>query len=152
EGQGLRYQFKAGEKLGYTVEVATRIENRAPGRTSTTDMTQQIELTWEVGRVGADGRATITQTVGRIRFKAESAGAVVMEHDTKTPGEPPSAPDGSDPKASASFASRERIVRRLNALVGARLSATIDAQGRIANIRLLEREGGGGAAPAGDWA
>jgi hypothetical protein len=127
-----RYRFKEGEKLGYVAEVATRIETSAHGQTNVARMTQLIDLTWEVGRVDADGKATFTQTVTRVRFRAETPRQTV-EYDTSCGTAP------EDPQARG-------IAARLDAVVGARISAAIDARGQVSNIRLVERSDGGTAA------
>ena len=44
-------------------------------------MTQLIDLTWEVGGVNADGKATIQQTIGPVRFKAVTP-RETAEYDT----------------------------------------------------------------------
>jgi len=143
-----RYRFKEGDKLAYVVEATTRIETIGFGRTNTAVMSQLIDLTWVVERVDAAGKATITQTIERIQLKARTPDST-MTHDTKSPP-PPALSETTDPRQREAIAARQRIVERLNGVVGARLSATIDAQGRIADIRLVERAGGGGTA-ASDW-
>jgi hypothetical protein len=137
DGAAPRYRFKQGEKLAYVVEVATRIETTAYGRTNTAEMTQLIDLTWEVGGVDAEGKATITQTIDRVRFKAVTP-RETAEYDTRG-GTAPEEPHV------------KRIAARLDAVVGARLRATIDARGGLADIRLVGKPGGGRAAPAADW-
>ena len=64
-----RYRFKAGEKFAYVVEATTQIETTGQGLRNTATMSQLIDLTWEVSRVDADGKATITQTIERIRSR-----------------------------------------------------------------------------------
>src|SRR5262249_35795311 len=75
----------------------------------------------------------------RIRLKAVTPNST-MTHDTKNP-------QGTAP-ARADDPSRQRIVERLNGVVGARLGASIDSQGRIAAIRLIERAGSGAGTPS----
>lgn len=132
-----RYRFKQGEKLAYVVEATTKIETTGYGRTNTATMTQLIDLTWEVGAVDAEGKAAITQTIDRIRFKAvtprESAA-----YDTQGGAEP------ADPHV-------KRIADRLNAVVGGRIRADLDARGGLADIRLIGRAGAGQANSADSW-
>jgi hypothetical protein len=132
-----RYRFKDGEKVAYVVEVTTKIETSSNGRTNVAQMTQLIDLTWEVSGVDADGKATITQTVGRVRFKAvtprESA-----EYDTSSGVAP------EEPRVKG-------IAARLDAVVGARIRATIDARGELTDVRLVEKAGGGRGEPASEW-
>jgi hypothetical protein len=126
------YRFKLGEKLAYVAEVTTRIETRVGGQSNAAQMSQLIDLTWEVASVGGDGRATITQTVKRVRFKGVTSRRTV-EYDTSSGAAP------EDPQARG-------IATRLDAVVGARISATIDERGHVGEIRLIERQGGGAAA------
>ncbi len=130
-----RYKFTKDEKLAYVVEATTRIETSAYGRTNTAEMTQLIDLTWEVGAVDGEGKATITQTIDRVRFKAVTP-REAAEYDTRG-GTPPEEPHV------------KRIAARLDAVVGGRIRATIDARGGLADIRLVARPGGGHPAP--DW-
>jgi hypothetical protein len=132
-----RYRFKQGDKLAYVVEVSTKIETSAYGRTNTAEMTQVIDLTWEVGAVDAEGKATITQTIDRVRFKAVTP-RETAEYDTKGGTEP------EDPHV-------KRIAARLDAVVGGRIRASIDARGGLADIRLIGRAGAGHAVPVADW-
>ena len=143
----LRYRFKQGEKLAYVVEATTRIDTIGLGRSNSATMSQFIDLTWEVSRVDGDGKATITQTIERIRFMAATPGGT-MSHDTKDP--PSSATEPSDPqmRKRTSPGSASSSGSTPSSALG--LSATIDPQGRIADIRLVERAGGG-VGPAGDW-
>jgi hypothetical protein len=129
--EAMRYHFTAGEKLAYVMEATTQIElSTAEGRSESV-MKQLIDLTWEVGRVDADGKATITQTVERIRLHVETPDGPI---DCDTRGD--AAPADSKAKAFAD---------RLNGMVGARLSATIDARGRLADIRFVGGAGRAGA-------
>jgi len=124
-----RYRFRAGEKFAYMVETTTQIETTGPNLRNTATMSQLIDLTWEVGRVDGDGKATITQTIERIRCKAVTPNST-LTHDTKKP-------QGGGASAGADNDSRRKIVERLNGVVGARLSASVDPQGRIDDIRLI---------------
>jgi hypothetical protein len=132
-----RYRFKQGDKLAYVVEASTKIETSANGRTNTAEMTQVIDLTWEVGAVDAEGKAAITQTIDRIRFKAVTP-RETAEYDTRS---------GAEPEAPHV----KKIAARLDAVVGGRIRASIDARGGLADIRLIGRAGAGRTVPAADW-
>jgi hypothetical protein len=130
-----RYRFTHGEKIAYVVEVTTQIETSALGRTNTAEMTQLIDLTWEVGAVDGEGKATITQTIDRVRFKAVTP-RETAEYDTR------GGTQQEDPHV-------KRIAARLDSVVGARLRATIDTRGGLADIRLIGRPGAHAA--SADW-
>jgi len=132
-----RYRFQVGEQLAYVVDVSTHIETSAFGQPNAAEMTQRIDLTWEVSRVDADGKATITQTVGRVRFKAVTP-RETAEYDTANGTAP------RDPQVKG-------IAARLDAVVGARISATIDSRGHLADVRLVEKAGGGRLPPRAEW-
>jgi hypothetical protein len=125
-----RYRFKEGERIAFVAEATTTIDLSAPGRTSTSRMTQLIDITWQVGPVDADGKAAVTQTIERVRFKAAAPGETV-EYDTADG----KAPD--DPKA-------RRFADLLNAQVGARLGVTIDPQGQFADFKAPGKAAGAG--------
>ncbi len=131
-----RYRFNKGEKLAYVVEVNTRIETSASGRTNTAEMAQLIDMTWEVGAVDGEGKAVITQTIDRVRFKAVTPHETA-EYDTQ---------GGTAPED----AHVKRIAARLDAVVGARIRASIDARGGLADIRLIGKGHAGAAAEWGD--
>lgn len=130
EGAAPRYRFKEGEKLAFVAEATTRIDISASGRTSASQMTQLIDITWQMGKVDGDGRAAVTQTIDRIRFKAVTPRETV-EYDTRDG----KAPD--DPRAKV-------FANMLNALVGGRLSMTIDPRGQFTDFKVLARVGAGG--------
>jgi hypothetical protein len=132
-----RYRFTAGEKLVFVAQATTKIDISAGGRASASQMTQLIDVTWQVDRVDADGRATVTQTIDRIRFSARTTDETV-EYDTAGGGR---APD--NPKARA-------LVTLLDALVGGRLSLTIDARGQFGDFKVLGPAPGGSANPSSE--
>jgi hypothetical protein len=132
-----RYRFQEGEKLAYVVDVSTHITTSAFGQTNTADMTQRIDLSWEVGLVDADGNARITQTVERIRFKAVTP-KETAEYDTGNETAT------RDPRVKG-------IAARLDAVVGARISARIDPRGHLSDVRLVEKAGTSRPVAPGEW-
>jgi hypothetical protein len=124
----LRYHFKEGENIAFVAEATTTIDVSASGRTTTSRMTQLIDITWHVGRVDADGKAAVTQTIDRIRFKAVTPKETV-EYDTAD-GKAPDDPDA------------RRLTDLINSRVGVRLGLTMDAKGQFADFKAPARAGG----------
>jgi hypothetical protein len=129
------YRFKEGEKIAFVAEATTTVDVCSPGRTTTSRMTQLIDITWQVGRVDADGRAAVTQTIERIRFKATAPGKAV-EYDTAD-RKPPDDPDA-------------RVLAGLiDSQGGARLGVTIDPQGQFTDFEVPGTAAGAAPAEAG---
>jgi hypothetical protein len=78
----LRYKFKEGEKLHFVTEVKSTVEGGLLGDSAKVDITQMIDVTWEITKVDKDGRATVTSTLDRVRFSGTTP-AGKHSYDTK---------------------------------------------------------------------
>ncbi len=78
----LRWKFENGEKLDYNmVQDMTMAMEGGPVGKMETKMRQQMEMTWDVQQVNADGSAVIRQTFDRVRMKMTTPGGEI-NYDT----------------------------------------------------------------------
>src|SRR5262249_43159562 len=115
----LRYKFKKGEKLNYVFEQKITTTSALGGRDFVTNMTQTIDLAWNIMDVDADGKAKMTQAFSRIRFSMDGPLGKV-EYDSKEDREP------QGPLAKA-------IVPTFRALAGSEIGLTMDPLGKISD-------------------
>lgn len=120
----LRWKFQPGEKLHYQMQQDTTIRSAAAARTDKTAIAQTIDLTWTVTAVAADGVATMTQTIDRMRMKATTPEGV-MEVD--------SASDAIDGPLAQS------MVPIFKALIGAEFTLKMTPTGRIRDVEVPAR-------------
>jgi hypothetical protein len=87
-GESLRWKFKPGEVLHYTMDQKTATLAKLPGgQEIKTSLNQTIEMTWTVKSVAEGGAAEVVQTIDRIRDQVEApVGSFV--YDSKDPKEP----------------------------------------------------------------
>lgn len=137
--EALRWKFKAGETLKYTMDQKTTTNMKAMGQEIKTTLNQTINLHWKVKNVSSEGVAELTQTIDRIRTKIEFPG-VPFEYDSdgdKAPEGPISA----------------LLVPLLKALVGAEFSFKMNGRGDLTDIKvppkLVEAISKAGPAAAG---
>ncbi len=78
----LRWKFEPGQVLHQTVVQDMKMTMVIRGRTIVTNMTQTMDVTWEIGAVDAQGTAEITQAFDRIQMKMTAAGAPGFEFDS----------------------------------------------------------------------
>jgi hypothetical protein len=121
DGEGaFRYRFKEGEKLKYVLT--------EKGAMSIAGMEFEsksvFDLTWQVTKVGKDGKVTITQTIDRVRMDID--GAVKISYDSKA------AKDPDDPVS-------KQIAEGLKIYVGASMILTVDGRGQIASLKFSEK-------------
>lgn len=87
-GASLRWKFKPGETLRYSMEQKTVAMTSLPGgQELKTSLIQTIEMTWAVKGVDDGGHGAIVQTIDRIRDQVEApVGSFV--YDSKEAKEP----------------------------------------------------------------
>lgn len=80
--QSLRWKFKAGDELHYTMVQKMDVTMTVAGQKISTPMTQVFDMTWQVQDVQPDGAAAIAQKVDSIVFKMDAPFGK-MEYDSK---------------------------------------------------------------------
>src|SRR5438477_481575 len=83
----LRYKFKEGDKLNYSMEQKMTMEVNFGGQKISMDMDLDMTMTWKVGDVDKDGKAKVTQTIDRVQVKMKHPTGG-FEYDSKDGKEP----------------------------------------------------------------
>ncbi|HMC89837.1 MAG TPA: DUF6263 family protein [Gemmataceae bacterium] len=121
----LRYKFKEGEKLHYNLEQKMKMEMNVAGQNVDMNMNQTVDMTWNVLAVDKDGKAKMTQSIDRIKFVMEGPMGKA-EFDSK---------DSKEPEGAIGQA----IGPIFKALAAAEFSLTMDAQGKISDVKLPQK-------------
>ncbi len=125
EDDSLRYKFKEGDKLTYQTEQLLKMEMNFGGEDVTVEVKLTMEMVMHVGKVDKDGKAAMTYTFNRIRMAVDSPGGKT-EVDTKNATDPEDAM-GKD------------LAKVLRLLAETEVKPTIDARGRLSNVKLSEK-------------
>ncbi len=121
-GASLRWKFQPGETLHYVMDQSAITSVKGGPQDIKTTTTQTIDMDWTVKEVGADGVASLTQTITRVRTKIESAFAT-FEYDSQAPKDP------EGPVAAG-------LLPMLKALVGAQFSFRMTPQGELSDVKV----------------
>jgi hypothetical protein len=133
----LRYRFKEGEKLNYLLEQKMKMKMTIQGRDITMDMTQTVNLSWNIQSVDKDGTAKMTQKFDRTRLSLNGPG-VQFDYDSK---------DGKVPEGRIGMA----MGPMLKAMGGLEITLTMDSSGRMKDVKVPDdfakavKQAGGGA-------
>jgi hypothetical protein len=122
----LRWKFKDGEVLHYSMEQKTVTNVKGMDRESKSTRSQTLDLIWKVNNVTSSGEAEITQRIDRVRFRVEGPPLMPFEFDS------------NNPKTDAENAFPE-IAQMLKAMAGAEFTFRIKPNGEIADIKFSEQ-------------
>ena len=132
----LRYKFKEGDKLNYSMEQKMNMEISIAGQNITMDMDLTVTMTWKVGEVDKDGKAKVTQSFDRVQVKMKHPQGG-FEFDSK---------DGKEPDDDVA----KKMIPILKAMAGADVTMTMDKRGQVADLQMsdklkeaLKKAGGG---------
>ena len=117
----LRWKLQPNQTLHYAIgqDVASNFElNGQPVRMS---VAQRLEVRWQVEAVDADGAATFSQTIDRIRIKVEQLDQPAVEYDSADKEEPQ-----GPVKVLASF---------FGLLVNQPIASKVNSQGEVLEFR-----------------
>ena len=118
----LRWKFKPGETLRYTMVQQTTQGMKAMGQDLKTSLNQTVDLHWSVKNVASDGVAELSQTIDRIRTKVEGPGSS-FEYDSQA---------GKDPEGQIA----SMLTPMLKALVGAEFTFKMNGRGELSDIKV----------------
>jgi len=121
----LRWKFKAGEKLAYTMDQKTVTSMKVMGQEIKTTLTQTINVHWDVKSLNSDGVANVSQTIDRFRTKIESP-FVPFEFDSN---------DKKDPDGPVATV----MVPLLRSMVGAEFSMKMHPKGELTDVKVPEK-------------
>lgn len=119
----LRWRFKPGEVLHYSIEQKMVSTARGMGQERKSSRSQTTDVTWTVNAVDADGRGDVTLRYERVRMRDE------------TPPFMPFVFDSADAKAGVQ-PGFEAQTQQLKAIVGTEVSFKIRPTGDIEDVRL----------------
>src|SRR5947209_537839 len=78
----LRYKFKEGEQLHYEMQQNMDMKMNIAGNDIAMKMHQQMDMTWKIAKVDADGKAQLAQRIDSIRMTMDTPMGKV-EYDSK---------------------------------------------------------------------
>jgi hypothetical protein len=120
--EALRWKFRAGETLRFSIEHKMSMTAKAMGTEHKSNQTQTVEMSWKVQSVDASGEAEITQRMDRIRLRVVSPPLMPLDFDSAT--------TKADPPGF------EAITRQVKALVGAEFTFKLKPDGEITDVKL----------------
>jgi hypothetical protein len=119
----LRWKFQKGQKLTYVMTQKSSSKTEVGGNSINQQQDQIIDMTWEVKDVDAQGNASMTQTIDRMRLKVTGPQpGMVSDLDTKSD----QAPEG--PMAA--------VYPLLQSMVGSPFELTMSPRGSISNVKV----------------
>ena len=121
----LRWKFKPGETLRYTMVQETTQGMKAMGQDFKTSLNQTVDLHWSVKNVGGDGLAELSQTIDRVRTKVEGPGNT-FEFDSQA---------GKEPQGQIA----SLLTPMLKALVGAEFTFKMNGRGELSEIKVPQK-------------
>ncbi|MGD0043661.1 MAG: DUF6263 family protein [Isosphaeraceae bacterium] len=121
----MRWKFKPGETLRYTMVQETTQGMKAMGQEFKTSLNQTVDLHWSVKNVASDGVAELSQTIDRVRTKVEGPGNS-FEFDSQA---------GKDPEGQIA----SLLTPMLKALVGAEFTFKMNGRGELSEIKVPQK-------------
>jgi len=120
----LKWKFKEGEVIRYELVQKTETKMKAGGREGGSKVEQISDVRWNVQSVSAEGLAQMTQTIDRVRVTMDTPGQPTFKFDSASKEDP-----GDSPLAA-------QLGPMFKALAGFECSLTMDARGRIDNVKI----------------
>lgn len=121
----LRWKFKAGDKLALAVNEDWQVTQRVKDQDVRTTVSQQFDMTWTVREVDAQGIASISQRIDRIRGKLVLNGVDAGGFDSA----------GSQPPAGM----WSGLAPVLMSMVGADFVLKFNARGEITDLTVPQQ-------------
>ncbi len=121
----LRWKFKPGEILRYTMVQETTQGMKANGQDIKTSLNQTVDLHWSVKNVAGDGVAEMSQTIDRVRTKVQGPGNS-FEFDSQ---------GGKEPEGQVA----SMLAPMLKALVGAEFTFKMNGRGELSEIKVPQK-------------
>jgi hypothetical protein len=119
----LRYKFQVGEKLNYQFEQKMAMKMDVAGQPATVEMTQTMDLLWQVTAVDKDGNAKLIQKIDNVRMVMDLPNLGKVEYDSRQ-GKEVAGPIG------------QALNPILKTLSGAEFTMDMDAQGKRSNVQV----------------
>ena len=121
----LRYKFKEGDNLKYTIEQKMKMTMNVMGNAIDMTMNQTSDMAWSIQSVDSDGNAKITVKFGRNKMTMDGPqGKVQVDSDSKQ--------EPDDPVGQVLY----KVIKGLS---GLEMNATISATGEYTDIKVPEK-------------
>lgn len=120
----LRWKFRAGETLRFSIEQKMTMDTKAMGVDRKSNRTHTLDFSWKVLSVAATGEAEISHRTERIRMKAEEPPYLPFDFDSAT---------AKDPQAGF-----EGLTKMLKSEVGAEFTFRMKPNGEIVDVKIPE--------------
>ena len=121
----LRWKFKPGETLRYTMVQEMSQGMKAVGQDIKTSIKQTIDLHWNVKNISSDGVAELSQTIDRIRTKVEAPGSS-FDYDSQ---------GGKEPEGQ----NASPLIPLIKAQVGAEFEFKMSGRGELSDIKVPQK-------------
>src|SRR5262245_41813647 len=105
DAQVLRWKFKPGEALRYSMEQKISMTARGMDRETKQTRSQIVERTWKVNSLTGDGQAELVQRINRVRLRVEAPPLMPFDFDSNAP----------QAEAQAPFEAEARMLRAMAA-------------------------------------
>jgi hypothetical protein len=122
----LRWKFKAGDVLRYTLEEKTASTSKVMGRELKSMRSHTINLSWNVRGVSANGDANVTMRFDRVRMHIEQPPFLPFDFDSSA-----AKVDAPEPFGS--------IGQQVKAMAGAEFTFKIKPSGAVENVTVPEQ-------------
>src|SRR5688500_13590443 len=121
----LRYKFKEGDNLKYTIDQKMKMTMNIGGNAIDMNMNQSSDMTWTIKNVDSDGNAKITVKFGRNKMTMDGPqGTTQVDSDSTT--------EPDDPIGQI-------LYKVIKGLAGLEMEATISATGEYSDIKVPEK-------------
>jgi Family of unknown function (DUF6263) len=117
----LRWKFKPGETLHYQMEQTVVTQATLNDKDIKVTNVQIVDAIWKIESVAADGSAEVSQTIDRMRTKAEGP-LGTLEYDSKA---------GKEPEGQVAA-----LAAVLKLLVGVTFKYKMSARGELTDVRV----------------
>jgi hypothetical protein len=121
----LRWKFKPGEVLHYSIDMKTQMNVKSADRERKTSQSQTIDMSWTVQSVAPGGEAEITQRINRVRVKVEMPPYMPFDFDSSN--------------SKAVPAGFEEEAKHLKSMVGLEFSFSMRPTGEVGDIKFPEQ-------------
>lgn len=122
--QKLRWKFKPGEKLNYSMAQTMKMSMVAQGRNIDMKMNQTMDMVWQADKVASDGSYNMTQIITRIRFVMSGGPIGKVEYDSANPNNA-----GGNPILAS-------VTKMYGALVGKPITMKMTPLGEFKDVKM----------------
>jgi Family of unknown function (DUF6263) len=120
----LRWKFRKGRPYHYVLTTKNETSAKLFQREIKEKKLQTLDVSWKINEVKPDGAATMTQTIDRVRIKAEAPGGS-FDADTNQK-------DGGQTGPTANFA------KSMELIIGKPMEVAMSPRGEVLSVKLSD--------------